>query len=267
MRTSQNQTALVTGASSGIGYELVKLFAQDGINLVLVARRQDVLEQIKQALEQQHGITVTCIALDLSIPGKAHELYTECQARSLQIDYLVNNAGYGAYGKVAEAEAATYENMLSLNIVTLTSLSTLFVQDMVKRRFGRILNVGSLAAFQSLPNLAAYGASKTYVLHFTEGLHAELKGTGVSATVLSPGVTETGFIERADFGRAAMAQGTMLSAAQVAKAGYRAMMRGKRNVVPGWKNRFLALTAGLVPSRRLLLSVSSIIMREAGKKR
>jgi len=263
----KNQTALITGASSGIGYELAKLFAQDGINVVLVARRKPLLEKIKQDFEQQYQIKVVCIELDLSIIGKAQELYEACKIQNLQIDYLVNNAGYGAYGKVTDADAAMYENMLSLNIITLTSLSTLFAKDMVQRRFGRILNIGSLAAFQSLPNLAAYGASKTYVMHFTEGLHAELKGTGVTATVLNPGLTETGFVDRADMSRSAQAQRTMLKADVVARVGYRGMMRGKLNVVPGWQNRVLAFTAGVMPSRKLLLAAASFVMREAAKKR
>jgi len=267
MADVRNQTALITGASSGIGYELAKLFAQDVINLVLVARRKELLANIKRDFEQQYRIRVECIDLDLSSLGKAQELHATCRARNLQIDYLVNNAGYGAYGQVTQADPALYENMLSLNIITLTTLTTLFVKEMVQRRFGRILNIGSLAAFQSLPNLAAYGASKTYVMHFTEGLHAELKGTGVTATVLNPGLTETGFVERADMGRSAQAQRTMLKADAVARAGYRGMMRGKLNIVPGWQNRILAFTAGVTPSRKLLLAVSSFVMREAGKKR
>ncbi|WP_324672293.1 SDR family oxidoreductase [Hymenobacter sp. GOD-10R] len=267
MATSHDHTALVTGASSGIGYELAKLFAQDGINLVLVARRKELLEKIKADFEPRYGIRVECIDLDLSISSKVQELYQLCQAHKLKIDYLVNNAGYGAYGAVTQADPAVYENMLTLNIVTLTTLTTLFVKEMVQRRFGRILNIGSLAAFQSLPNLAAYGASKTYVMHFTEGLHAELKGTGVTATVLNPGLTETGFVERADMGRSAQAQRTMLQADAVARAGYRGMMRGKLNIVPGWQNRILAFTAGVTPSRKLLLAVSSFVMREAGKRR
>ncbi|GGF15480.1 SDR family NAD(P)-dependent oxidoreductase [Hymenobacter cavernae] len=265
MTPFKNQTALITGASSGIGYELAKLFAQNGINMVLVARRKSLLEKLKQDFEQQYQVEVVCLDLDLSILGQAQALYDACKAQNLQIDYLVNNAGYGAYGPVQQADPAGYENMLSLNIITLTTLTTLFVKEMVQRRFGRILNVGSLAAFQSLPNLATYGASKTYVMHFTEGLHAELKGTGVTATVLNPGVTKTGFIERADLGRASAAQGTLLTASAVARAGYRAMMRGKLNVVPGWKNRLLAFTAGITPSRKLLLAISSVVMREAGK--
>ncbi|OUJ73617.1 SDR family NAD(P)-dependent oxidoreductase [Hymenobacter crusticola] len=267
MTDLQNQTALVTGASSGIGYELAKLFAQDGINLVLVARRGEVLEKIKHDFERQYRIRVVSMPLDLSSLGEAQALYQACKAENLQIDYLVNNAGYGAYGSVTQADSATYENMLTLNIITLTTLTTLFVKDMVQRRFGRILNIGSLAAFQSLPNLAAYGASKTYVMHFTEGLHAELKGTGVTATVLNPGLTETGFVERADMGRSAQAQRTMLRADVVAQAGYRGMMRGKLNVVPGWQNRVLSFTAGVMPSRKLLLAAASFVMREAGKKR
>ena len=262
MPNSSTQTALVTGASGGIGYELAKLFAQDGINLVLVARRKPLLDQIKADFEQQYGIRVTCLEADLAAPGQAAAVYQHCQAQQLTLDYLVNNAGYGSFKDVAQEDAALYENMLSLNILALTTLTTLVARDMVARRAGRILNVGSTSAFQPVPHMAVYGASKSYVMHFTEALHAELRSTGVTATVLSPGVTATGFLARADMGRWAGAQGKLLDAAAVAQAGYQGMMRGQLNVVPGWKNKLLAWGIGLVPSRRLKLAMSARFMQE-----
>lgn len=256
-------TALVTGATSGIGYELAKLFAQAGTNLVLVARRQPQLDAIKTDFEQRYGIRVTCLAADLGMPGQAEAVYAQCQDQSLQLDYLVNNAGIGAYGKVAALPASQATQMLTLNVVALTVLTALVVRDMVARRAGRILNVGSTSAFQPVPNMAAYGASKSYIMSFTEALHAELKGSGVTATVLSPGVTETAFLELAHMGKAGIAQGGRLTAAEVARAGYEAMLKGKLNVIPGWKNRLLAFGIGLVPSRRLALAMSSLVMRES----
>lgn len=253
--------ALITGASGGIGYELAKLFAQDGTDLVLVARGEDKLRAIKADFEQQYGIQVAYRALDLSQPGQAHMLYDWCQAQPFQINYLVNNAGYGDYKPVAQADPGMYENMLALNVVALTTLTTLFVKDMVQRRQGRVLNVGSLAAFQPVPLMAAYAASKSYVMHFTEALHAELKGTGVTATVLNPNVTKTGFVARSGMGKAANAQGKQADAAQVARAGYQGLLRGKLNVVPGWRNQLLALSTGLMPSRRLLLAISTRVSR------
>lgn len=261
MTSDSTKTALVTGASGGIGYELAKLFAQDGNNLVLVARQEDQLRRIKQEFEQRYRIQVAYRALDLSAPGAATDLYQWCQAQALTIDYLVNNAGYGDYQPVVRADPALYENMLALNVVALTTLTTLFVKEMVQRRRGRILNVGSLAAFQPVPQLAAYAASKSYVMHFTEALHAELKGTGVSATVLNPGVTKTGFVARANMGQSADAQGQLQDAAQVALAGYRGLLRGKLNVVPGLRSKLLAFGAGLMPSRRLLLAIATRVSR------
>ncbi|MFD2936350.1 SDR family NAD(P)-dependent oxidoreductase [Spirosoma flavum] len=261
MTTTKQKTALITGASSGIGYELAKLFAQDGINLVLVARRKSLLEEIEKDFEQRYKIIVHCVELDLALLDSPAQLYQFCQKNNLQVDYLVNNAGYGDYGKLVTVDPALYQNMLTLNVLTITTLTSLFVRDMVQRRFGYILNIGSLAAFQPVPQMAVYGASKTYVMHFTEALHAELRGTGVKATVLNPGVTETGFVERANMGGAAYAQGTLLKASRVALAGYRGMMAGKLNVVPGFFNKLLSISTGLTPSRRVLLAISSFVMR------
>lgn len=232
MASPASQTALVTGATSGIGYELAKLFAQDGIDLVLVARGQAKLAEIKADFERQYGIRVTCLAADLGVPGQAAAVYQQCQEQGIELDYLVNNAGFGSY------------------------------KDVVRRRAGHILNVGSTSAFQPVPHMAVYGASKSYVMHFTEALHAELAGTGVTATVLSPGVTATGFVARAGMGKWSQAQGKLLSAAAVAQAGYQAMQQGKLNVIPGWKNKLLALGISLVPFRGLKLALSNRFMQE-----
>ena len=247
--------ALITGASGGIGYELANCFAQDGISLVLVARNEDKLRAIQQEFERQYGIQVAYRALDLSQPGSAAALHGWCRGQPFQVDYLVNNAGYGDYRPVAAADPAVYENMLALNVGALTTLTTRFVHDMVARGQGRILNVGSLAA---------YAASKSYVMHFTEALHAELRGTGVSATVLNPGVTKTGFVARANMGRSADAQGRLLDAGRVARAGYQGMMRGQLNVVPGLRGKLLSVSAGLMPSRRLLLAIATLVSRPVG---
>ncbi|AMJ66004.1 SDR family NAD(P)-dependent oxidoreductase [Hymenobacter sp. PAMC 26628] len=263
MAPVSSQTALVTGATGGIGYELAKLFARDGINLVLVARRQAQLDEIKADFERQYGIRVTCLAADLGEAGQAAAVYQQCQAQGIALDYLVNNAGFGSYKDVVQEDLAAYESMLTLNVLAVTLLSALAAQDMVRRRAGRILNVGSTSAFQPVPHMAVYGASKSYVMHFTEALHAELQGTGVTATVLSPGVTATGFVARAGMGQWSQAQGKLLSAATVAKLGYQAMQQGKLNVVTGWKNKLLALGISLVPFRGLKLAMSSRFMQES----
>lgn len=262
MTTTKRKTALITGASGGIGYELATLFARDGIDLVLVARQKEKLTAIQHDFEDRYSIRVDCVDMDLSSPDAADQLYQFCQTNHLPVDYLVNNAGYGDYGKLVGVSADLYQNMLLLNVLSLTKLTSLFVKDMVQQGFGRVLNIGSLAAFQPVPQMAVYGASKSYVMHLTEALHAELKGTGVTATVLNPGVTQTGFIERANMGNAVYAQGKQLTAARVAQAGYRGMMAGKQNVVPGLLNRLFAISTGLTPSRRLLLAISSFVMRQ-----
>jgi short-subunit dehydrogenase len=262
MKNNKGKTALVTGASGGIGYEIAKLFAGSGINLVLVARRGDLLQKIKTEFQEQFGIVVDCVVMDLSAEGKTAELYNWCTSQKITVDYLVNNAGYGDYKRVADGDNVTYGNMLKLNVLALTDLTTLFVKDMIRQGYGKILNIGSLAGFQSIPMMAVYGASKSYVMHFTEALHAELKGAGVTATVLSPGVTKTGFIHRANMGTAAFAQGSQLDAGKVAQAGYEGMFAGELNVVPGLLNRLLAFSTGIMPSRRLLLKIASYVMRE-----
>jgi len=263
MTTSPSQTALITGASSGIGYEFAHLFARDGINLVLVARREPLLATLQADLQRQYGIQVTYLAVDLAAPGQAAAVYQYCQDHHVPVDYLVNNAGYGAYKDVAQEDARVYEDMLALNVVALTTLTTLVAREMVARQRGRILNVGSTSAYQPVPHMAVYGASKSYVLHFTEALHAELRGTGVTATLLSPGVTATGFVARAAMGHWSQAQGKLAVASTVAQAGYRAMQQGKLNVIPGWKNKALAWSIGLVPSRRLKLAMSTRFMQAA----
>ena len=255
------QTALITGATGGIGYEIAKLFAADWIDVVLVARRKDELEAIKIEFGR-FPIRVYCFDIDLSIAGSSTRLYQHCLSEDIRIDYLVNNAGYGDYNKVVDGKHELYANMLQLNVLALTDLSTLFVKDMVISGSGKILNVGSLAGFQPAPMMAVYAASKSYVMHFTEALHAELKGTGVTATVLSPGLTRTGFLTRAKMENAAFASGYQLDARQVASCGYKAMFAGKLNVVPGLLNKILAFATGIMPSRTLLLAMAAYVMRK-----
>lgn len=262
MPTSSISTALVTGATTGIGYELAKLFAQDRINLVLVARRQPQLDVIKLDFEARYGIRVTCLAADLSAPGQAAAVYEQCRQQGIELNYVVNNAGFGSYKDVAHEDYTLYEQMLRLNVEALTILSTLAARDMVARRRGYILNVGSTSAFQPVPHMAVYGASKSYIMHFTEALHAELQGTGVTATVLSPGVTQTPFLERADLGRWQAVKGKLPTPAEVALVGYRAMKQGKLNVVVGLKNKLLAFGISLVPFRQLKLAMSNRFMQE-----
>lgn len=262
MAKQKNKAAVVTGASGGIGYELAVICAQNGYDLVLAARSEDKLNMIKADLEEKYNIKVHVFCADLSEMGQPKKLYTWCHVHHILVDVLINNAGYGDYQPVAKADADTLSNMLHLNIIALTELTTFFVKDMVKQKSGRILNVASTAAYQPVPRLAAYAASKAYVLNFTEALHAELKGTGVTATVLSPGVTETGFVDRANMKQAGLAQGAQASAKDVAEAGYKAMQKGSLYVVPGLMNKLLAWSTRIVPSRRVVLAVSNLVSKE-----
>jgi short-subunit dehydrogenase len=254
--------ALITGASSGIGYELANIMAQKGHNLILVARSEAALLALKNKLEELYKVAVEVMVMDLSKPGQALALYQHCVSNQLMVNCLVNNAGYGDYGKFDSSKLEIYQNMLQLNVLALTELTALFLDEMKKRRSGNILNVGSIAAFQPGPNLSVYAASKAYVMQFTEALNFELRGTGVSATLLSPGVTETGFVNRANMGNAANSKTGLMTAKTVALAGYKAMMEGKLNTIPGWKNQILAFGSKIMPSRELLLQIAGRILRD-----
>ena len=256
------QFALITGASGGIGLEIATIMAAQGHNLILLARREDALLALKNKLENSYKVAVEIVAMDLSQPGQALALFQHCTKQQWTVDCLVNNAGYGEYGKFDSSKLAVYQNMLQLNIVALTELSALFVADMKQRKSGRILNVGSIAAFQPGPNLAVYAASKAYVMQFTEALNFELRGSGVSATLLSPGVTETGFVSRANMGSSANAKSGLMDAKTVALVAYQAMMAGKLNVTPGWKNKLLTFGSKTMPSREVLLQIVGKILRD-----
>lgn len=254
--------ALITGASSGIGLALANLMASKGHNLILVARNEQALSDLKNALIQKFSVSVEVFAMDLSVLGQAEVLYQRCKTQNLVVNCLVNNAGYGDYGLFDVKKVAVYKNMLQLNIVALTELTAYFVEDMKQRGAGRIMNVGSIAAFQPSPNLAAYAASKAYVMQFTEALNFELRGSGVTVTLLSPGVTETGFVSRANMQGAANAKSGLMDADTVARAGYEAMMTGKLNVTPGWKNKLLTFGSKTMPSREILLRITSSVLKD-----
>jgi uncharacterized protein len=257
--------ALITGASSGIGLELAKIMAEKRHNLILVARREAELIALKQQLENQYNVKIEVFALDLSQPQSAKTLYDFCQRQQLAVDCLINNAGYGDYGKFDPNKTEIYQNMLRLNIMSLTELTSLFVKDMKAYGNGHILNVGSVAAFLPMPYLAVYAASKAYVMQFTEALSYELRGSGVTATLLSPGVTETGFVSRANMGSAANAKNGLMDAKTVAQAGYNAMMAGKLNVTPGWKNKLMTFGSKTLPSREALLMIASSVVKDTAK--
>lgn len=242
------KTALITGASGGLGEEFARLCAQDKMNLVLVARREDALKKIAAELEKEHGVSVTVIAQDLSAPDAVQTIVGILKKGNVSIDVLINNAGFGSFGKFHEADANQQENMIAVNIAALTALTRALLPEMVTRGHGRILNVASIAAFLPGPLMSVYYASKAYVLHFSLAIREELKGAGVTVTCVCPGPTHTGFELHANLGTSKLFKGSnVMKASDVAAKGYAACMKGKPLVTPGILNKLAAFTPRLLP--------------------
>ncbi|MFE8700678.1 SDR family NAD(P)-dependent oxidoreductase [Cytobacillus sp. FJAT-54145] len=252
-----NKTVLITGATSGLGYDYVKLFANDGYNLILVARNKEKMQQIKETYSH---LNVTVIQKDLSIGGAAKEVYEEIKQQGAHIDVLVNNAGFGLMGEFDKLDLQEQVNMIQLNVTALTELTHYFLPMMKERNSGRILNVASTAAFQPGPLMAVYYATKAYVLSFSEALVEELSGSAVTISTLCPGATKT------NFGSVASVEGTkMFSRAMesdlVAKEGYAGLMSGKRVIITGSVNKLGALTAKFLP-RSIVAKVAKYVAGE-----
>lgn len=242
------ETVLITGASSGIGKDLSELFASKKYNLVLVARSKEVLDEMKSDFEQRFAIQVDVIAMDLSAPNSGVRLHRSVKELSKNIDILINNAGYGISGESADIEPEKVSNMLILNINTLTELSMLFAHDMKQNRKGKILNVASTAGFQAVPYMAAYSASKAYVLSFSNALHIEMKRYGVSVSALCPGATLTNFGKTAGVESSKLFSLAMTSKEVAAKA-YKGLMKNKTTIITGWMNTILATSNRFVPRK------------------
>jgi hypothetical protein len=236
--TTRRPTALITGASNGIGYELAKRFAQDRASLVLVARSGEKLATVADELRSLGAPNVEVIVADLARADSLSALLRELSVRHLEIDVLVNNAGYGQSGTFATTDEEAERGMIQLNIGALTALTKAILPGMLARRRGRILNVASIAGFLPGPFAAVYAATKAYVVSFSEALAEELAGTGVSVTTLAPGPTATGFAARANMQRSRLFRlGTTMTAHAVAAVGYSGLKRGRRLVVPGMINK------------------------------
>jgi len=245
---SSKSYTLITGASGGIGHDLAILAAADGKNLVLVARSADKLDQLSETIRKNNKSEVIPIALDLSEEVGVNKLISEITLKDLNIDTLINNAGFGDFGDFAKADLTKNMEMIRLNISTLTQLSHFALQRMLKAGRGRILNVASTASFMPGPGMAVYYASKAYVLSFSEALTRELKGSGVSVTTLCPGPTDTSFASAAGLGKSLMHR--MLPPAtsmQVAKAGYKAMIKGRAIEIPGFVNKLSTMAPRFSP--------------------
>jgi len=261
--TSNRKTALVTGASSGIGRELARELAARGHNLVLAARSVDRLLSLAAELEQQHGVCAIPIRADLSAPNAAQELYAELRRRQIEIDILVNNAGFNVYGSFIETDHANELALLQVNLVALVSLTKLMVPDMVKRGYGRILNLGSTASFAPAPFDSLYAASKAFVLSFSEALGEELRGLGVTVTTLCPGPTQTEFAERSGMTDTKIFKGRLANAQEVAAIGYKAMMAGQAIVIVGLANRLLVLSMRLSPRSMVTKIAKGLMSKQA----
>jgi short-subunit dehydrogenase len=256
-------TALITGASNGIGLELAKVHASKGGDLVLVARNKAKLDELKTTLENEYKVNVYTIGKDLSATNAANEVYDETTRQHIQIDYLINNAGFGEFGLFTDTDWNKELQMINLNITTLTAFTKLYLQDMVKRRSGKIMNVASTAAFQSGPTMAVYYATKAYVLSFSEAVNNEVSDKGVTITTLCPGATESGFQAAAAMEESRLVKGRKLpSSKEVAQYGYAAMMKGKTVAIHGLMNWILANSVRFTP-RSIVVKITRKIQDKA----
>lgn len=245
--------ALVTGASSGIGYELAKLFAQDGYNIIAVARSKDDLQKVADEFTEQYGVQVEVMPKDLFGETGATELYEEVKGRGLEVEILVNDAGQGVYGLFVESDIEAQMRIIHLNIISFTRLTYHFLKDMVARNSGKILQVASVVSELPSPYQAVYGGTKAYVLSLTEALISEIKDTDVTITALQPGATDTDFFNKAGAQDSKIVEdkSKLADPAKVAKDGYDALMKGDDKVVSGLKNKAQIAMANVVPDTML----------------
>lgn len=258
-----NQTALITGAATGIGLEFTKLFHLKGYNLVLVSRSKKRLEQVKADLGIKDD-SVVLIESDLSVENSAQKLFNECEKQGLEVDILVNNAGFGLFGDHVDLPTEQIGYMITLNITSLTILCSLFGKEMKKRNFGYILNIASTAAYQAVPYFAAYSAAKSYVLNFSEALTKEMEGYNVNVTCLSPGHTDTDFFKGAGIGNengGFFDMKARMSAEKVAEYGIQAMFAKKMSAMPGLKNKIVAFSNRLV-SRKIAANIAKKLIKK-----
>jgi uncharacterized protein len=235
---NRNKYALITGGTSGIGYEIAKLFANDGYSLILVARSSDRLQEVTDEFKQL-GVEVTPIEKDLFKDGAAQEVYNEVKDMNIPVDVLVNDAGQGQVGMFTEIDLQRHLDIIHLNVISLVTLTRLFLDDMLKRGSGKILQLGSIVSKTPAPYFAVYAASKAFVLSFSEALSHELKDTNVTMTCLMPGRTDTDFFHKADMTDTKEYQKELADPAKVAEDGYNALMSGESRIVSGMMNKMM----------------------------
>lgn len=261
MKGRNERTALITGASSGIGTALAEEFARNGHDLVLVARREGRLEQVGGRLSQQYGVDASIISKDLSLPEAAREVFNELHERSVHIDILVNNAGMIVYGEFSENDLDVELRMIGVNLLATTKLTKLFLPAMIRKGSGRILNLGSNGSFAPSPLNAVYSATKAYVLSFSEAIAEELTSTGVTVTTLCPGATESELQRRAGMDDVRLLQSGVMSAEKVAEIGYQSLMDGERVVVPGLMNKLQIFLLRFLPRRMVVKLAQGMLQR------
>ena len=243
------RTALITGASNGLGVEFAKIHAAKGDNLILVARAKDKMNLLKTEIEKRHNVSVHVIGRDLSEPGAPKTIYNELKAQKIQVDYLINNAGFGDFEMYEKSNWEKQLQMINLNITAVAYFTRLFLPDMIKNKYGKIMNVASTASFQPGPTMSVYFATKAFVLSFTEAIANEVKGTGVTITALCPGATATGFKTVASLDNSNLFKGTVATSKSVAEYGYKSMMKGKTVVIHGLMNKIMAFSVRFAPRK------------------
>ncbi|MEE8043889.1 MAG: SDR family oxidoreductase [Thermodesulfobacteriota bacterium] len=251
------ETVLITGASSGIGMGLAKLFAADGSDLVLVARREDRLNELAEELKSEHGIEVHVLPKDLSKKTSPKEIFNHLKKEKIEIHVLVNNAGFGSRGTVSELDTDLQVDMVQVNAAALTHLTSLFLPGIIERGQGGILNVGSLAGFQPGPNLAVYFATKAYVLSFTEALAEEISNPNIKVSCFAPGPVKTEFGEKSDLEDSLLFKMSLMDLEPAVKAGYEGFRKGKTIVIPGLKQQIVPFLNRFTPR---------LIVRKIAKK-
>jgi short-subunit dehydrogenase len=256
----KGKNALVTGASSGLGVDFARELAKLGANVILVARREEMLRKVAAEISQQYGVKAEVITLDLSGRDAPQALYDQLKAAGTPVDILVNNAGFGMFGEFVELDWERERNMLELDIITLVHLTKLFVRDMTARSYGYVLHVASIGAYQPSPLYASYSAAKSFVLNFGEALNYELRGTNVKSTVISPGITATEFLKVSGQKPTLYQRLTLMTSESVARIGIKALLRGRPSIVPGLLNAATAWSNRLMP-RRMATAIGYLLMK------
>jgi short-subunit dehydrogenase len=255
----KDRCALVTGATSGIGYELAKLLAKDGKDLIIIARDENRLEQVKTEIENTYLTRVKVLPKDLSAPKAPLEIFSELEKENINVDVLINNAGLLVHGLFSETDVRKELEMIQLYASTLTHMTKLFLKKMLQNKSGWILNVSSGMGFLSVPIVSVYAASKAYIIHFSEALANELQGSGVSVTCLCPPQTETEIFKRANIEDTKLARVKKMNATTVAEAGYIALKKGKTIVTPGLKSKMLPILIRILPRNMLTKMARSMV--------